>query len=200
MTKIPFLLIAAGPSSRLGQPKQLLPWGNKTLIEHQVQTMLDADQDVNVVLGAFSELTSKVLDSYPVTQFIFENWNLGMGSSISFGVKSLIKKFPRAKAIIISLVDQPLITKEHYKSMTKVFSPGTKQIVISKSENGWIGPPVLFDSCYFKDLEQLRGEEGAKSILKKVPKSTIVTIDAGAKLSDIDSKEAYEKLIRQANI
>ena len=199
MTNIPFLLIAAGPSSRLGQPKQLLPWGNKTLIEHQVQTMLETQQDVTVVLGASSGLISPVLDSYPITQFAFEDWKLGMGNTISFGVRSLIKKFPKTKGILIALVDQPLITKEHYESMIEKFQSGKNQIIVSKSENGWIGPPVLFDSCYFKELEQLQGDNGAKAIIN-THKNALISIDAGAKLNDIDTQETYEKLVGRANI
>jgi len=199
MSNIPFLLVAAGPSNRMGKPKQLLPWGKTTLIEHQVETMLRTKQDVYVVLGASSDLISPILLPYPVTQFIFNEWHLGMGNSISFGVRSLLKKIPGAKGILIALVDQPLITKDHYENMIGSLNPGTKQIVVSKSENGWIGPPVLFDRYYFKDLEQLQGEEGAKSIIR-THKNDLVTIDAGTILSDMDTQEAYEALLKRANL
>ena len=52
MNNIPNLLLAAGASRRMGTPKQLLPWRGKTLIEHQIETLLKTDQEVYVVLGA----------------------------------------------------------------------------------------------------------------------------------------------------
>ena len=198
MSDIPLLLVAAGPSNRMGKPKQLLPWGKKTLIEHQVETMLQTKQEVSVVLGASSDLISPILKPYPVMQFVFKNWNLGMGNSIAFGVKSVLKKFPGAKGILIALVDQPLINKDHYENMMRLFNTEAKQIIVSKSENGWIGPPVLFDRYYFKDLEQLHGEEGAKPIIT-THKNSVITIDAGVSLNDIDTQEAYEKLLKSTN-
>ncbi len=85
MAKIPILLLAAGGSSRMGQPKQLLPWGNRTLIEHQILTLQKAGQPVNVVLGSNSDLVMPVIEKYPVNIFVNPNWESGMGSSISFG-------------------------------------------------------------------------------------------------------------------
>ena len=66
MANIPIILLAAGASSRMGQPKQLLPWGEQTLIEHQIHTLLKTGNPVNVVLGSNSKLVIPVIEKYPV--------------------------------------------------------------------------------------------------------------------------------------
>ena len=72
MNNIPNLLLAAGASRRIGTPKQLLPWRGKTLIEHQIETLLKTDQEVYLVLGAHAELILPVLKPYPVNPIIFD--------------------------------------------------------------------------------------------------------------------------------
>jgi len=110
MNNIPNLLLAAGASRRMGTPKQLLPWRGKTLIEHQIETLLKTDQEVYVVLGAHAERILPVLKPYPVNPIIFEQWSLGMGNTIAFSVAYLIKKQGSMDGILIALTDQPLVT------------------------------------------------------------------------------------------
>ena len=86
MVKIPILLLAAGSSSRMGRPKQLLPWGKQTLIEHQIQTLLQTGNPVNVVLGAHSESVIPVIKNMGSFIFFNPDWEQGMGSSIAAGI------------------------------------------------------------------------------------------------------------------
>ena len=81
----------------MGQPKQLLPWENQTLIEHQIQTLLKTGHPVNVVLGSNSNLIVPVVEEYPVNIFKNNDWESGMGSSISLAISQIIQKFPDAK-------------------------------------------------------------------------------------------------------
>ena len=86
MANVPHLLLAAGGSRRMGQPKQLLRWGNQTLIEHQIDIRLQTGQPVAIVLGAYSDLILPVIEPLPVTIFINNEWANGMGNSIAFGI------------------------------------------------------------------------------------------------------------------
>jgi molybdenum cofactor cytidylyltransferase len=70
MADIPLILLAAGGSTRMGRPKQLLPWGNQTLIEYQIQTLQKTGNPVNVVLGSNANLVIPVIEKYNVTFFI----------------------------------------------------------------------------------------------------------------------------------
>jgi len=194
MSNIQHLMMAAGTSRRMGKPKQLLPWGNKTLIEHQITVLLETKHKVSVVLGAYADKISEVIKKYPVDIYINENWKKGMSTSIAFGVQQLLKKDPIVEGILISLIDQPLIKVAHFKNMLKFFETGKGQINVSKSKDGWTGVPVLFDRSYFNELMDIKGDDGAKVIIKK-NKSSVKLIDNGDSLKDIDTYESYLELL-----
>jgi len=196
MAKIPILLLAAGGSSRMGKPKQLLPWGEQTLIEHQIQTLLKTDNSVNVVLGSNSNLIIPVIEKYPVNIFINSDWERGMGSSISFGIQQIIQNFPEAEGVLITLLDQPLLTTSYFEKMLDDFQPGSQQILISRSSSGWTGVPVLFDQCYFNELTGLKNDEGAKKIVKRHEKKVIL-LDGGELLVDMDTMQTYQQLLNK---
>ena len=199
MVEIPQLLLAAGFSERMGQPKPLLSWGKQTLIEHQISVLLQTKQPVIVVLGAFIEDILPVIEKFPVTIVYNEKWSEGMGSSVSFGTNAIYKNFANASGILISLVDQPLVTIEHFETMITNFEPNKRQIVASRSEQGWIGVPALFDACYFEDLQTLKGEEGAKKLIQK-DMHHVIRVEAGNLLADMDTPEKYHQLKSQCSM
>jgi len=194
MAKIPILLLAAGGSSRMGQPKQLLSWGEQTLIEHQIQTLLNTGNPVNVVIGSNSDLIIPVIEKFPANILINADWESGMGSSISFGIRQINQLFPEAEGVLITLLDQPLLTASYFQKMLGAFQPGSQQILVSRSSSGWTGVPVLFDKCYFKELAELGNDEGAKKVFKRHEKS-IIFLDGGELLEDMDTPETYQKLL-----
>lgn len=198
MAKIPILLLAAGASSRMGLPKQLLPWGSQTLIEHQINTLLKTGHPVNVVLGSNSNLVIPVIEKYGVDIFYNTNWESGMGSSISFGICHIIQKFPDADGVLITLLDQPLITTSYFEKMLVTYQPGSQKILVSHSTSGWTGVPVLFDKCYFKELAKLSNDEGAKKITKRHEESVIL-LDGGEILEDMDNIQTYQQLLSKFN-
>ncbi len=196
MSEIPILLLAAGSSSRMGQPKQLLPWGKQTLIEHQISILQKTANPVNVVLGSNSDLIIPAIEKYPVNIFIHTNWESGMGSSISYGIRQITQKFPAADGVLITLPDQPLITTSYIEKILGTYQPGAQQIIVSKSASGWMGVPVLFDKCFFKELLELRNEEGAKKIIKRHEENVLV-LEGGEIMEDMDTPQAYQQLLGQ---
>lgn len=196
MAEIPILLLAAGSSSRMGQPKQLLPWREQTLIEHQIQTLLQTGNPVNVVIGSNSDLILPIIEKYPENIFINAGWELGMGSSISFGILQMIRKFPEAEGVLITLLDQPLLTTSYFQKMLSAFNSGNQQILVSHSASGWTGVPVLFDQYYFKELTELSNDEGAKKIIKR-HEEKVILLDGDELLEDIDTPLAYQQLLEK---
>jgi len=196
MTNIPIILLAAGGSSRMGRPKQLLRWGAQTLIEHQIQILLKTGNPVNVVLGSNSNLVQPVIEKFNVNVFINNNWESGMGSSIATGVNGLLREFPGADGVLIALLDQPLVPSEHFRNMLEVFYRGKLQIIISSSGSGWEGVPVLFDKCYFDELQNLNSKEGAKKVIQ-MHKNDIKSVECGNLLEDMDTPEAYYQLLKK---
>ena len=196
MTNIPHILLAAGTSRRMGEPKQLLKWGNKSLIQFQVETILPTTDKVYVILGAYAERIQPLLKNYNVELIQFNQWEKGMGDSLAYGIQQICKSNPNIDGFLISLIDQPLVSASHYSAMRARFEKGKNQIIASESDSGWVGVPVLFDAYYSAQLQSLSGEEGAKVILKKNTVNTIA-IKAGHTLIDMDTPEVYQKLVKE---
>lgn len=196
MTEIPFLLLAAGSSSRMGQAKQLLPWGNQTLIEHQIHILQKTGNPVVVILGANAELIVPIIEKTGVAIIFNPNWETGMGSSISAGIAAITENFPAAEGVLITLLDQPFVTADHLGKMLRNFSRGKQQIVVSKADSGWMGVPALFDCFYFEELERLCGNEGAKTVIKQYTENAL-PLECRNILEDLDTPEKYEQLLKK---
>jgi molybdenum cofactor cytidylyltransferase len=193
MNEIPLLLLAAGGSSRMGQPKQLIPWAGAPLIEHQIRTLMKTGQQVNVVLGFNSDLIIPIIKNYPVNIFVNTAWESGMGSSVSFGILRIMQEYPKAEGVLITLLDQPLITSSYFRRMIDNWQPGSRKIAASQSPSGWTGAPVVFDKCYFSELTELRNDEGAKNMIRKYEKHVII-VQGGEFIEDMDTPESYQQL------
>jgi molybdenum cofactor cytidylyltransferase len=196
MPEIPILLLAAGSSSRMGKPKQLLPWGSTTLIEHQIQILVKTGYPVNVILGFGSDIIIPLIKKYPVNIFSNDKWENGIGSSVSAGITQVIRKFPKAAGVLISLLDQPLLTTDYFENMLGSYKPGAHKILVSQSVSGWRGVPALFDKYYFKDLLKLKDDEGAKKIIQRFEKNIIV-VEGGKILEDMDTPESYKRMLSE---
>ncbi len=180
----------------MGLPKQLLPWGDRTLIEYQIQIRLQTNLEVIVVLGGHSEKILPIIDMLPVVLIVNKDWADGMGGSIASGIRTLNERYPVADGVLISLVDQPLVTTSHLGKMITSFQPGNKQIIASKSASGWNGVPVLFDKFYFEKLLKLNNKEGARKIIHQHP-DYVKNIVCDEMLEDIDTPDTYQKLLKK---
>ncbi|WP_372775207.1 NTP transferase domain-containing protein [Mangrovibacterium sp.] len=192
MAEISILLLAAGSSSRMGQPKQLLPWGSYNLIEFQIQQLLNTGYPVFVVLGSQSAQTRPFVERYPATVLLNKDWPAGMGSSISAAITQMTKKFPETEGILITLIDQPMVSAVHLKKMIENFNPN--RIVASRSKNGWQGVPALFGKSYFDDLKKLNGEKGAKRLITD-NNEWVICVDSDSELEDMDTREKYQEML-----
>jgi molybdenum cofactor cytidylyltransferase len=108
MESLEIIILAAGNSSRLGQPKQLVVYQGKTLIEHIVSNALQVSPHVTVVLGSHAKRIEWTLNQAQLFPKIVYNadWEQGMGTSIKAGVSSLTNK---QAPIMILLSDQPAV-------------------------------------------------------------------------------------------
>ncbi|WP_303924388.1 nucleotidyltransferase family protein [Draconibacterium sediminis] len=193
MNNIPIVLLAAGASSRMGQPKPLLSWWEQTLIEHQLNTLLATGNPIVVVLGNQAENIIPLLNDLPVKFTINENWEQGMGTSIASGVKFVEQLFPACNGVLITLIDQPLLTTDHLNTLLADFEPGEQQIIVSQANSGWQGVPVIFDRFYFNELSELSGKQGAKTIFRNYIHQ-VKAIACGDILEDMDTPAQYIKL------
>lgn len=196
MSNIVVLIVAAGSSSRMGSPKQLLKWKDTTLINHAIHNVKTIKPSkLIVVLGANYELISPKLDIDDLEVLNHEHWEDGLGSSIAYGVQHIKKSTPDVDGILIMLGDQPLIGSEFLQLLINNFQTDKKQIIASGYSNGKPGVPVLFDTFYLEELSTLTNDNGAKPLLHKYVEH-IITINARNKIADIDTKAEYERLYK----
>lgn len=178
----------------MGEPKQLLPLGDKLLIQSIVQSAIDTNPaKVVVITGANSERVTAALGGMNVSIVYNKDWQQGMATSIVTAVKWLAED-NNIVSLILAVCDQPFVSTELFKNMLLTHTD-TRKGIIACSYEGTAGTPVLFHRKYFEDLVNLKGAEGAKSLLKARPNDiALIKFPAGA--IDIDTKEDYENLLR----
>ncbi len=183
--KIGGILLAAGGSSRLGQPKQLVEFQGKTLIRRSAETLMDSDcNPIVVVLGAEIERSTIELDGLDVNIYINEKWQTGMSSSIISGLRSLIEIEPNLDAVVIALCDQPNVNSVDIDKLISAFNVSRPPIVAARYGET-TGVPALFASRLFDDLFQLEGDKGARKLIQR--HDHYVTIHIEGAIFDIDT-------------
>jgi molybdenum cofactor cytidylyltransferase len=169
MRKIGAIILAAGGSSRFGQPKQLLPFRGKTL----VRTVVDAAREagcwpVVVVIGNNGEKIHRELAHANVIEVQNANWQRGIGSSIRIGVRALTNHQPDVDAILLLVCDQPAVNAVLVEGLIATYR-ATKKEIVASSYADTIGVPALFNRGLFEELLSLDEECGAKSIILQDP-------------------------------
>ena len=194
MTKTGIIILAAGSSTRMGQPKQLMMYKNKTFLQHIISEAKNALLDpVICVTGYQSDLITNSISVMEVSIVYNEHWPEGMGSGISTGIRHLM--LTDADSVILAVSDQPYVSSDLFSEMVRWKDESGKGIVAC-TYAGTLGTPVLFTKDYFDRLQSLNGNQGAKNIVKlNLPDVCPVEFEKGS--VDIDSKEDYEKLISE---
>lgn len=184
------IILAAGSSSRMGNPKQLLEWHNRPLLAHAITNTREIFHDrVIVVLGAHAELIQTSIDLGDVTSIVNPQWQEGMASSIRAGIKALPAS---AAAALIMLCDQPLINAEHIQNLLSGWQHTPTHIVVSEYHQS-VGVPVVFPAEFFTDLLALKGDRGAKPLILNF-KDRLLKIPLPEAEVDIDKPEDFELL------
>lgn len=194
--KIAVIIIAAGASSRLGRPKQLLHYANKPMLQHLLQVSSDSvAAKVIVVLGANAEkITSEV--AFGEAQVVVnEGWQEGMASSIRTGIKVLVEIEPLIAGAIIMLCDQPYITSTLLDCLITTYLNTDKPIVASEY-NSVLGSPAFFQRSIFPELLQLKGDAGAKVIIQQHSKEVEAVAFSKGDI-DIDTPADYEQVSKK---
>ena len=189
------IILAAGKSSRLGSPKQLLHFRGKNLLQHSIDIALGSiARQVIVVLGAEKEQIEQNLDQSKIFLLNNKDWQTGMASSIKFALKNLEKVMPEAEGAIFMVCDQPFVSSELLNNLIAKYLESRKSIIAS-SYDDTLGTPSLFHKSLFGDLSELKGDVGAKSLIKKYKNETeSVAFKLGS--IDIDTRENYLNLLK----
>ncbi len=191
---IGIIILAAGASTRLGRPKQLLEFKGRTLLERITENALATDLETVVVLGANAEKIKTSIENFPVKTVENKNWQDGMSSSIVTGLKYLLEIRENLSAVIILLCDQPFIDKEIILKLIKTQETTNKKIIAGKYVET-VGVPALFTKDVFDELLKLDRKKGAKLIIKNyAAQNEIATVSLPEAEFDIDTEEDFERL------
>jgi molybdenum cofactor cytidylyltransferase len=186
------ILLAAGESNRMGQPKQLMPFGQSTILERTIDNLLNsAVSETIVVLGYREEDIRKTIAGKPVKIAINPDYQQGMSASIIAGLKQIDK---RARAVLIALGDQPFVDSQTINSLVEAFIANSKGIIIPVYQ-GRRGNPVIFAIRYRGELLNLKGDVGGREIIKRHPDDVLeVVVNCEGVLLDIDSMQNYTSI------
>ena len=184
------VILAAGASQRLGQPKQLLEWRGKPFVRQIAETALQADlSPVVVVSGAHGAAVQAAVQDLPLIAAYNPDWEGGQSTSIRVGLQHI----PRERgAVIFLLADQPqtppillrALIERHALTLAPIVAP----LVRGQRAN-----PVLFDHNTFPDLLALTGETGGRALFSRYPIEWLEWHDESM-LLDVDTQEDYYRL------
>lgn len=179
------VLLAAGSSSRLGEPKALIRLGQKTLIERSLQVLQASLLDkVFVVLGAEIASIQSLLINEPIEIYQSQDWALGQGNTLSECMRSLAH---RKEAVLVMLVDTPFVQEKHIQAILKAHHEHPNQVIIS-SFQGQSSPPVLIPYEHQAKLYAWKGDKGFGPFWKSHPEiCTWISFDE--EYRDLDTVE-----------
>ena len=183
------ILLAAGESNRMGQLKQLMPFGQSTIVERTINNLLNsAVSETIVVLGYREEDVRKTIAGKPIKITINPDYQQGMSTSIIAGLKQVDKG---ARAVLIALGDQPFVNSQTINSLVEAFIANSRGIIIPVYQ-GRRGNPVIFAIKYKGELLNLKGDTGGREIIKRHPDDVLeAAVNCEGVLLDIDTMENY---------
>jgi molybdenum cofactor cytidylyltransferase len=195
MAERPFvtgLVLAAGGSRRLGQPKQLLPYGGRTLLDHvlDVARACPLDQRICALGGAAREVLATVdLDGFVVV----ENAGYGAGCSSSIAA-ALCAVIERADVLVLLLGDQPGVTPAVVAAL--LAGRGDAALALCRYDDGR-GHPFAFGRAAFADLAALHGDKAVWTLLDRAGDAVAEVPVAGPVPRDVDTWEDYEAVLQE---
>jgi molybdenum cofactor cytidylyltransferase len=185
------LVLAAGGSKRLGQPKQLLPYGHGTLLDHVLDTAraCSFDQLVCVIGGSAAEVRSTV--GFGGVEVV-ENAHFGVGCSSSIAA-ALGAVDPRCEVLVLMLGDQPGVTPETVATL--LAGRGEAPIAVCAYSDGR-GHPLAFSRALFAELEGLHGDKAVWKLLDRHERSAAEVPVDGPVPGDVDTWDDYAQIAR----
>jgi molybdenum cofactor cytidylyltransferase len=188
------IIVAAGSSSRLGQPKQLVLIDGEPLLQRAVRCAPEAGAaPVFAVLGAHRELIEKAVDFGAATVVVNDDWEEGLASSIRAGVKAVQDDAPTAEGILLMTCDQPKVSTIHLHRLIQMSYAQSDPTAIASTYGGTRGIPAIFPRQAFRELLALRGDKGARALLAQPPWPVIGVPLEGGEI-DIDRPEDLTQL------
>lgn len=184
------LILAAGASTRLGQPKQLVKLGGRPALHRVIVSATQvAGHDVTVVLGAHANDMTHLISRTPASWVVNREWELGLSSSIRTGLAALP---PGCAAVLILLGDQVGVTAEDLRRLVDAWK-GSEGTIAASVYDRHVGVPAIFPYVYFSELAELRGDQGARALLER-NRDRLLRVQMASAAVDLDTPEHLAEL------
>lgn len=192
------VILAAGCAKRMGQLKQLLPLGDKTILEHVIEQTLAGDfTEVYAVIGHKQQT---IRDRININDdrfhwLINESYQMGQSTSLRTAINQLKSDYQH---LVVFLGDLPFIKRNTirtiYKKGQKIEAHYHEPFVIRPTYQGKIGHPVFIGNISNELFSQIHGDSGLKSVFHKLKNKVKIEVDDAGIILDIDTPEQYEQL------
>ena len=182
-------ILAAGASSRLGEPKQLLQFRGSSLIQRAVAAVAADVGEVIVVLGAHRERISTALGDEPVRIVINQRWRDGASTSLQAGLAAVDDGYA---GCVLMTCDQPLVDHEHIERLVAQWRTRPGHCAATGYANT-AGVPALIPRSCFGEVNALSGDQGARAILRADRSATTIVPFEGAAF-DVDRPSDLQRL------
>ncbi|OGX82616.1 hypothetical protein BEN47_04370 [Hymenobacter lapidarius] len=191
---VALLLLAAGASTRMGRPKQLLPYRGRTLLRHAAETAVATGcGPLVLVTGALHEALAAEVADLPFRVVHNPDWQSGMASSLQAGLAAVAAARPTGFLIMLS--DQPLVTPELLLQLLALQRQSQAPIVAAAYGNT-LGVPAVFDQSLLPALHRLQGAQGANRLIAELG-AAVGRISFPEGLLDVDTPEQYAALLAE---
>jgi molybdenum cofactor cytidylyltransferase len=188
------LVLAAGGSRRLGEPKQLLPYGPGTLLDHTLETARASGFDQLIVaLGGSSDEVRGRVDLSGAEVVDNPDYGQGCSSSIASGLSAVD---PRSGVLVLMLGDQPGVTAATVRALISGRGEGTP-LAVCRYDDGR-GHPLAFGRSLFGELGELHGDKAVWKLLDRHAADVVEVRIPGAIPPDVDTRADYEAIVAAA--
>lgn len=186
------LTLAAGASSRMGRAKQLLPWGESTLLGHALDMLRKVKiRRKYLLLGSRSDQILAEVDITGFIPLIYADWEEGMGSGIAYALGNMVNDLPELQGVMVTLADQPLVDTSLLEDMLNVHRDSQKPL-LACDYGEKTGVPAIITGDHLKELQRLKGDRGAGKLFRTVPEHVERYVPK-CSLVDIDDPDTYRK-------
>ena len=186
------IILAAGQSKRMGQPKMLLPWGKSTVIEHVIHTFLNAGiEDLMVVTGAAREEVERAISPYPVQSV--HNPEYAAAEMLS-SIQCALRVMPRqAQATLIGLGDQPQVQENSVQLICEEYQVSQSWLIVPSFQMRR-GHPWLVARTLWNEILALKPPESPRDFLTRHANDIhYVNMETQSILADLDTPEDYKR-------
>lgn len=189
------IILAAGGSSRMGSPKQLLPFQGQSLVRHAAQCALGSVCDrVVVVTGCHADEVKREVEDLPLSVIENRSWQSGMSSSIRAGLEEMVTT-DDIESVIVMLCDQPFVSPDVLNDLVDAQRTSGKPIVAS-TYGATRGVPAIFSGEFFSELALLTADQGARRVIAANP-ADVATISFPQGAIDVDTPHDHQIFSRR---